>query len=283
MTFSAYGSSGKYMENDNKALTNEEAQQYLQELERDQDKEFEAEFIRTTNLEFFLIKEYGFEGLKLVFSKKNSENYYPLGEIPQDSPWSSLNEKEMRDVIDIVFKPVNQKMPKLISQMKERIRLIYVEKTNKEWKLHYLMDMKLYDGRDYFQVYTGGRPNKNVLPNAVLKKYNWSLPNDLVEFYSIHDGFGGSDSQFLLSSKELTVMGEMMNPIAKQQNVFPTQYKFDDLLEFFPDGSGNAQCFLRIGDSVDVTVDWDHEIWEISEGINFYDFLDERLSQLDEE
>ena len=74
-----------------------------------------------------------------------------------------------------------------------------------------------------------------------------------------------------------------MNPITKRQNVALTDYKFDDLLEFFPDGAGNAQCFLRVGTDIDATVDWDHETWEISEGMSFYDFVDERLSQIDEE
>ncbi len=283
MTFSAYGGAVKYKGSDSKELTNTETKKYLQDLERDQDKEFDPEFIRTTSLEVFLLNEYGFDGLKLIFSSRNSESYYQLGNIPQESPWYFLNGKELGEAIDSVFKPINQKVPQLILQMKERVKFIYAEKIDLEWRLHYLLDMKLSDGRDYFQVYTGGQPNKKASLNDALVKYNWSLPSDLVEFYSIHDGFGGHDSSFVLSSNQLTVMGEMMNPIAKEQNAVPTEYKFDDLLEFFPDGSGNAQCFLRVGADIGTTVDWDHEVWEISERMNFYDFVDERLSQIDEE
>lgn len=283
MSFVVHGYSEKDIKNDSKILSDKEVKKYQQELKINKEKEFDLEFVRTTNLEIFLLNEYGFEGLKLVFSSSNSDNYYQLGNIPEESPWSTLNGEGLVAAIDSIFEPINKKLPELILQMKQRIKFIYAEKINHEWRLHYLLDMKLYDDRDYFQIYTGGQANKSALPNSSLLKYNWSIPNDLREFYSIHDGFGGHDSNFIVSSKDLTVMGEMMNPIAKEQNTFPTSYKFNDLLQFFPDGSGNAQCFLREGASIDNTVDWDHEVWEISEGVGFYEFVDERLSKIDEE
>ena len=196
MTFSVYAGSEKQKGNDSEALTNEKIEEYLQQLETDQNKAFDIEFIRTSNLEVSLLKQYGFDGLKLVFSARNSENYYQLGDIPQESPWHFLNGREPAEAIEVIFKPINKKIPLLISQMKDRVRFIYAEKTDQEWRLHYLLDMKLYDGRDYFQVYSGGQPNKKASPNAALLKYKWSLPSDLLEFYSVHDGFGGHDSQF---------------------------------------------------------------------------------------
>lgn len=257
--------------NDYKELKHEDIDKYLKELKSD------------TDLERSLINTYGFAGLKLVFADRNSENYYQLGDFPQGNPWHALNDLKLSEAIDTIFKPVVKKIPNLISAMKERVRFIYSEKIDNEWRLHYLMDIKLYDGADYYHIYSGGPPNTRATENEMLLAYNWSLPEELVEFYSIHDGFGGVDAQYILASKELTVMGEMMNPITKEQNVFPKGYQFDDLLEFTSDGAGNAQCFLRAGSEATTTVFWDHELWEISEGERFYEFVDWRLSQLDEE
>jgi len=123
-------------------------------------------------------------------------------------------------------------------------------------------------------------PKEN--PNLI--KYEWTIPKDLKEFYSVHNGFGEIyDAGFILSNEEIKVMGEMMNPICQKQNINPDEYSFNNLLEFLPDGGGNAQCFLKDETGNNKTVDWDHETWEISEEENFYEFIDERLSEIDEE
>lgn len=142
--------------------------------------------------------------------------------------------------------------------------------------------MKLYDDRDYYRVYTGGEPLLNAEPNKNLKTYNWNIPNDLKAFYKIHNGFGEIyEANYIMANEDIKVMAEMMNPICKEQNVKPDGYSFNDLLEFFPDRAGNTQCFYKnIGNS---TVDWDHEVWEISGEIDFFEFINERMSEIDEE
>ena len=146
------------------------------------------------------------------------------------------------------------------------------------------MDAKLHDERDYYRIYTGGMSLYESNENPNLLEYGWLIPKDLAEFYSIHNGFGEIyDANFILSNEQIRVMGEMMNPICKEQNVKPDEYSFDNLLEFFPDGAGNTQCFLRDDTGNNLTVDWDHETWEISEEEDFYEFIDIRMSQIDEE
>ena len=168
--------------------------------------------------------------------------------------------------------------------MKERCKFIYAEKKEDEWNLHYLMDAKLYDERDYYRIYTGGMPISNSKENKNLLKFGWTLPKDLKEFYTIHNGFGEIyDAGFILSNEEIRIMGEMMNPICKEQGLKPDGYSFDNLLDFFPDGAGNTQCFLQNEIGNNITVDWDHETWELSEEEGFYEFIDEILSEIDEE
>lgn len=50
------------------------------------------------------------------------------------------------------------------------------------------------------------------------------------------------------------------------------------MLSFF---GGNAQCFYK--NNSNLTVDWDHEIWEISNEVGFFEFINERMSEIDEE
>lgn len=257
---------------------------YISELKRDSDKDFGEEFIRTTDLEARLVRDYGINGLKLILSCKKMGEIYPLGNIPDGSPWSHLNGKFHDEAIDTIFSPIIKKLPKLLTMMKDRVRFIYVEHKNSIWTLNYFLDMKLYDDREYFIIFSGGEPENTPSLNKNLVKYNWEIPTDLKEFYSVHNGFGSEeDSMFILGCTQISVMGEMMNPIAKEQNMEPEGYVFNDLLEFYPDGAGNAQCFLRKKSNNNTTVDWDHEVWEISEETNFYEFIDDSMSELDEE
>ncbi len=254
------------------------------ELKRDSNRPFDSEWIRTTNLERTIVDKYGFEGIKLVFEYRNSKNYYDKGSFPSDCPWYSLNSLSIKESIEKNFEPIRAKLPLLINSLKDRCEFIYAEKKNQDWHLHYFLRMKLYNGGNYYRIYTGGPPKNNIKPNSNLQSFQWEIPNDLKEFYSIHDGFGEIyDANFILSSKNIEVMGERMNPIVKKLGVTPEDYSFNDLLEFFPDGIGNTQCFIRSKKDNIKTVDWDHEVWKISNVIGFYDFINERMSEIDEE
>ncbi|PID47057.1 MAG: hypothetical protein CR967_05760 [Proteobacteria bacterium] len=144
--------------------------------------------------------------------------------------------------------------------------------------------MRLYDDRDYFRIYTGGSPLLNAKPNENLKRFNWNVPDDLKTFYKIHNGFGEVATiidNLLLANEYIEVMAEQMNPVCKKHNIKPKGYSFDELLEFFPNGCGNAQCFYK--NNGNSTVDWDHDDWELLEEIGFFEFIDEKMSKIDEE
>lgn len=268
-------------------ISEEQKEFFKLQLQRDSSKDFSSEFIRTTDMERKIINEHGFDGIKLVFETQNSENYFQLGEFPSNCPWAGFNNLDLIGCIEANFKAIENKIPNLLEAMKDRCRFIYVERKETDWKMHYFLDMTLFDGREYYRIYAGGKPNPNPQPNETLTKFGWTVPFDLAEFYAIYDGFGEiADANFILSSQEISVMGEMMNQLCKDQGFpLPEEYNFNDLLEFFPDGAGNVQCFYRKNSDSEnmLTVDWDHETWEISEESDFYDFIDERMSALDEE
>tara|TARA_B110000967_G_scaffold208492_1_gene260912 strand:+ start:1910 stop:2800 length:891 start_codon:yes stop_codon:yes gene_type:complete len=266
------------------SLSNNVKDKLKNELEYDDKIEFNKEWVRTTDLQTDIINKYGFEGIKLIFEYRNSHNYYNIGSFPKDCPWNSLNDLSIQECIEKNFDPLKNKLPLLIKALKERCKFIYVEKKENTWHLHYFLEMKLHDNRSYHKVYTGGVPLLDPEPNKNLKAYNWNVPSDLELFYSIHNGFGEIyDAYFIMSNEDIKVMAEMMDPICKEQNVTPEGYSFADLLEFYPDGGGNAQCFLRVNGNTSSTVDWDHEVWEIQWEMGFFEFINERMSEIDEE
>ena len=258
-------------------LSEELKDQYRVQLKINPSKETGPEVERTMNLERLLVDAYGFDGIKLIFEGKNSGSLYQLGEFPQQCPWAYLNGTEVDVAIDTLFASIAGEIPNLVATLKDRCKYLYAERRGETWMLHYFLDMALYDGRSHFVIYSGGEPNENPMANASLVKYQWDVPNDLKRLYAIHDGLGP-----ILGSGDISVMAQVMDPICEDQNFFPVGYQFADLLEFHPDGCGNAQCFLRQGDQY-MTVDWDHETREISSEDSFFEYLDERLSQLDEE
>lgn len=267
-----------------KALEAAIKEKLREEIKRDPKKDFSPEWKRTTQLERQIISTYGFEAIKLIFEDRNSENYFLLGDFPENCPWYMLNDKAIPHFIELNFKKIKYKIPRLLAEMKNRCEFIYAEKRKNDWYLHYLMSMKLHDGIDYYQIYSGGAPLLSFEPNPQLQRFNWKIPRDLREFYAIHDGFGPLyDQYYIFPSKDLRVMGEMMNPIAEEHGAIPEDYTFNDLLEFFPDGAGNAQCFFRHQKGKLLTVDWDHETWEISGAMSFYEFINQQMSQIDEE
>lgn len=259
-------------------LTRALKDKYREVLKTNPALDFGEEFIRTTDLERKLINAFGFDAIKLIFEYRKSKNYYNLGSFPKECPWFELNDLSTSELIKSVFKPIKKEVPNLVKALKKRCEFIYVEKKENTWKLHYLLTMKLYDDRKYYKVYIGGEPKTNCVANENLKKYDWVLPEDLKTFYAVHNGFG--DEYAVLANSEIKIMAEMMDPICKEQNNYPKGYKFNKLLDFLPDGSGNSQCFRK---NKKKTVDWDHETWELSNKENFFSFIDDRMSIIDEE
>jgi hypothetical protein len=258
------------------------AQEYRMALQRDPQQPFQDEFFRTTNLEYYLIDRFGFPGIQLVFEYRNSANFFELGSFPPDCPWYALNGLNKTGFITANFSSIKHKIPDLLKAITERCWFIYAEKNGDSWQLHYLLKIKLYDGRGYYRIFTGGAPNKNPMANENLRKYQWEIPDELKLFYQIHDGFGEIyDGMAILNSTALKVMADMMNPISEAEKNLPEGYRFEDLLEFFPDGAGNSQCFYRKAKGL--TVDWDHETWELGEKMNFFVFINQQMSLLDEE
>lgn len=268
-----------------KKLSSQQKEKFYEQLEINPQKELQNELNRTAELEYEIVTQYGIEGAEIVLYDDDSPELYLLGDFPAECPWFELNDKGTVGFVKSVFKAIKNQAPDFVEAMKDRCLFVFAEKGESGWWINYVINIKLADGRDYFRVFAGAEPNLDPEPNDNLDKYGWKIPEDLQRFYAIHDGFGDADAQNILSTAELRVLAEEMDPVCKEQDLFPEGYKFSNLLEFCSDGEGNAQCFWRkkVKEQNPITVDWDHETWELSYKKEFFSFLNTSFSALDEE
>lgn len=254
--------------------------QLQRDLIHDSALPFEQEFCRTTDLERSILDRFGRPGAEFILLQNNLVPSFDAA-----CPWK-IEGLEAVDAVDKVLSPLRSLLPKFVSALEERIRWIVPVRSGSDWELVYLVDRALYDGRPYYGLIVGGAPNSAPRLSDRAESSGWQVPQAMKLLCSVHDGFGALDSG-ILPGGYLVDLGELMDPIAKEQSFVPDNYEFQDLLEFCRDGAGNCQAFHRKfrNDADPMTVDWDHETREISGEMPFFEFVDERLlSQiLDEE
>ncbi|HEY0063166.1 MAG TPA: hypothetical protein VGC21_13675 [Telluria sp.] len=254
--------------------------QLKRELISDKALPFEQEFCRTTDLERSILDQFGRSGAEFIVSQHNL-----VPSFDATCPWQ-IEGLAAVDAVDKVLSPLRRLLPEFVSTLEERIRWVVPVRSEGEWQLVYLVDRALYDGRPYYELIVGGAPNLAPQLSERAASLGWKVPDAIKTLCLVHDGFGAVDSA-ILASRYLVDLGEIMDPIAKEQSFVPDDYEFQDLLEFCPDGAGNCQAFhrQRRDDPNPLTVDWDHETREISGERPFFEFVDERLlgQILDEE
>ncbi len=254
--------------------------QLKRELIRDESLPFQREFCRTTDLERSILDRFGRPGAEFIV---NQNNLVPS--FDATCPWQ-IEGLEAVDAVDKVLSPLRKLLPEFVSTLKERIRWVVPVRSEGNWKLVYLVDRALYDGRPYYELIVGGAPNSSPRLSNRAESLGWIVPQSINDLCRVHDGLGALNGG-MLASQNLVDLGELMDPIAKEQKFVPDDYEFQDLLEFCSDGAGNCQAFHRQSrsDADPLTVDWDHETREISDEMPFFEFADERLASqiLDEE
>ena len=259
--------------------------EWARALEREPGADFQADFVRRTNLERTIIDETGLPGLAFLMKRKFDAEVWPLEDAPAGCPWGPGASPE--ETIRAVFEPIAGELPGFLPELVKHCLGILSARMDGAWYLLYACDMRLYDGRRYYNVYVGGAPDPSPQLPEQPRALGWTMPPDLVRFYAVHDGFGAAAGQggsfwwnnYVKPARELRTMGELMNPIVEEQK-WDVPFSFDDLLEFCPDGSGNCQSFVR---SSGGTVDYDHEVVELSDEMPFFEFIDERLPNFEEE
>ncbi|HAA23729.1 MAG TPA: hypothetical protein DCR93_16320 [Cytophagales bacterium] len=264
----------------------------------DYDPRVEAGRVRA--LECDIVNRFGFEGVKLVFEDRNSSNFHLIGQFPAASPWAYLNDKALPEFVEANFAPIAPKIPTLLFTLKEQCTFIYCEEKEEQWYLHYLFShmQDRFGGGEYLTVYTGGAPLLTPEPNESLRAQGWPIPDDLATFYAIHNGFGQEEDCYcVLPNDQLEIMAASTSEqgpddifdflsaqLSDKINLDPAppkeQEPCNDLLKFYPDNAGNAQCFYKKGQNT--TVRWWHDDENAFEEIGFFEFIDQAMSDLDD-
>lgn len=251
---------------------------YTAQLVRDREKKFDDEFLRTTDLERAILDEHGEDGARFLLERMGLS--LAIDDVP---PWP-IDGLAPSDAVRKIFGPVREQLPEFIEALEERVRWVIPAKRKSQWVLTYMRS--LYDGRRYYEVIFGGPPNPTPTVSQRAASLGWTVPTSIARLYRVHDAISSTGGG-LVASSDLVDLGELMDPIAEEQHFIPRGYRFQDLLEFYPDGAGNCQSLhrRRKNDADPPTVDWDHETREISDEMPFFEFADEALSRevLDEE
>jgi hypothetical protein len=246
---------------------------YSLALGRDKAKPFDDEFARTTNLERAILDEHGRLGAEFLLQRIGFES------TGDGTPWSVTSFEDARVVVRDVFSSLRADLPYFVDVLEDRVLWVFAGRIAATPTLAYVTDRVLYDGRRYFEVLFGGAPTTTPRLSDRAESLGWVVPRSLRSLCAVHDGLRSTD-RGLSQCRELVDLGEIMDPIAAEQQYVPTGYRFQDLLEFFPDGSGNGQSFHRRhrDDDDPPTVDWDHETREISDESSFFEFTDQALA-----
>lgn len=257
-----------------KQLTNQLKEQYKKELEYNPKKDFYSEFDRTSELQMEIINTYGFEGLQLVLKNENIIN---LGSFPADCPWHSINNYDIPKAIDATFSIEGKTIESgFIDEIKNRCFNIFTEKTKDGWQLSYVISFKLYTEKSLYSVITGGTPQTTDALQKIFKKLNWEMPDELNEFYSIHNGLFKDGETIVTPAERLQNLKKTYPDLEEL-----TELKPEDVLRIADDGAGNLIGYVRHHEYLDV-IDIDHETLEINNMYGLFGYLDSRFEQLDE-
>ncbi len=206
---------------------------------------------------------------------------YPISGFPPSCPWQFDANLTIDQIISEQFRPLEAVLPKTIQTLKTRCQSIFALQHQNRWYLLYILKIVLKNDNLSLKRFGGGEPTRTPQMRTEVSQLGWTVPNELKLLYQVHNGFGTFDlPEFIwdvvLPDRQLNVLSERFD----EPDL--VEYIPEDLLEFFPDGAGNGQYFYRKEGDILYTVDWDHETDEISKPEPFWEFVNRKLSKVDE-
>jgi hypothetical protein len=254
-------------------------------------EDFDACWRRTSRRRHEVVRDLSSEGVRLwlLADDVRFEALCRPGEVPPDAgcPWELPVGIDPAAVVERYFGHLANKLPMTFDALREECRLTLTLRQAGRWQLLYVLPYTHSDGQDSWQFIGGGPPLADPQLPKKVRNLGWRMPKPLREFYAFHDGFGSGHydnpygwSQLLEPCSRLRLLSDHVDTLANGAD-----YDGRDLLEFFPDGTGNGQYFRRHTPEDDdpPTFDWDHETWELSGPADFFDFLDGELIRLEDE
>ncbi len=137
---------------------------------------------------------------KAIVSLLDIENlkFFVQSEFPDDCPWHSYRTSDVAEVINDLYSPIKEYIPHLYKLLYEFcVGIAAINYEEDGWHLLYFIfyeDGNDRNDRNDLSIMIGGPPIKSPILNKECQKYNWIIPNELAEFYKIHNGFGNVSS-----------------------------------------------------------------------------------------
>jgi hypothetical protein len=262
----------------------------LAELERGPDEDFATYWQRTNQLKRRLVDDRGPAGMEIWLQHEGLafDAVHALDTVPQVAgcPWRARPKASAADTINALFGPLAERLPRTVALLEGHTRHLFGLQRGEAWFLLYLVDYVPDDSEPCLKVYVGGAPSVSPALPASAVEVGWAMPEALASFYAVHDGFGELDATLgqmggpcVLGSHRVATLRESVDP-----DGVTLTYDFEDLLEVFPDGSGNTAAFHRRSrtDGDPPIVSWDHETWELHVRGDFFAYVDQRLVFVDD-
>ena len=206
---------------------------------------------------------------------------YSWPESPSISPWPLSNTDSLTHAIQTLFEPLTDHLPKTIALVQARCENLFVLRLqNDQWLLLFILQAFDQERCSYSYLLGAGQPASSPQLSSELIQDNWTIPQSLKSFYAVFNGFGSIDLPWQIIPFDCILPDTELLKIEASWDAQPKH-----ALLFYPDGAGNGQCFCQPSQDtdVDITFDWDHETEEFSRPMPFWEFMDQQLSQIDNE
>lgn len=146
-----------------------------------------------------LIDEYGLVGFKIVFEQEFNELFCKTTfheKVPKQFAWPHNFEKQPLENIDKIFKCRTVECGGSVLKLKRTCERIFpITISGKDYLVYYLK-IKVNDSHLHPIFLIGGAPLKI---NTIIRS-DFNIPQDLLHFYSVHNGFGRLDQTNIFCS-----------------------------------------------------------------------------------
>ncbi|MCB0018317.1 MAG: hypothetical protein KDE09_11045 [Anaerolineales bacterium] len=218
---------------------------------------------------------------RLVTGQFRAFQLFGKDEWPSDCPWPRPGDETLAWTIRANFVVCAQLLPKTVNMLSARCLALFALRYGGRWYLLHLLSSQDHNGQAALSLLAGGQPTLKPRLAQPEVDMGWLVPGELATFYSSFNGFGLFEMSPTIATwytvepdYKLRHLGRYLDsPTCSGVNL-------SDLLCFYPDGAGNCQCFYRRAAQPLTTVDWDHEVNDISKFTPFWAFVDEQLSSL---
>lgn len=149
-------------------------------------------FLKRDELVIRLIDKFGLVGFKIVFEQEFNELFHRTTfheKVPKQFTWLHNFDKHPLENIDKIFKCRTVECGGAVLKLKRTCERIFpITLSDKDYLVYYLK-IKVSDSHLHPVFLIGGTPlEKNTILGS-----NFNLPQDLLHFYSVHNGFGRLD------------------------------------------------------------------------------------------